>query len=125
MPEDAFSQEESDDRFWTFLNRPGLRQFSDKTVKIPVVFDQPVEDEAVDVTGGRILCKNGIKKGGIANRALNQLIHFLRRLGANEDNTDRKQQKKKDWRNEKKGLDLQGRFPFDSCQELEITRVII
>jgi hypothetical protein len=38
----------------------------------------------------------------------------LRRLGANEDNTDHEKKKKKDRRNEKKSFDFQDRIPFNS-----------
>jgi hypothetical protein len=58
------------------------------------------------------LSKNGIKKGGIANRTDDQLVHPLRRSGAHEDNIDPQEDEKKDRRDEEKGLDLQRVFPF-------------
>lgn len=70
------------------------------------------------------MCKDRIEKGGIANRALHQLIHFLRRLGADEGDTDRQENKKKDGRKEKKGLDFQSGFPFD-YDSLEVFKIII
>ena len=52
MPEDTLSQEEGDHRFRTFLNLPGFCQFSNKVLKISIILNQSVENEAVDVTGG-------------------------------------------------------------------------
>jgi len=52
------------------------------------------------------------------------LIHFLRRPGADEGDTDRQENKKKDRRNEKKGLDFQSGFPFDD-DSLEVSKIII
>jgi hypothetical protein len=79
MPEDALSQEEGDFRFRAFLDLPRFRQLSDKTLEVSVVFDQAVENKGVDVAGGRILGKDGIEKGGIANRTDDQLVDLLRR----------------------------------------------
>ena len=58
------------------------------------------------------MSKNGIKKGGIADRTDDQLVDPLRRSGADEDNIDPQEDEKKDGRDEEKGLDLQGVFPF-------------
>jgi hypothetical protein len=40
------------------------------------------------------------------------LVDPLLRSGADEDNIDPKEDEKKDGRDQKKGFDLQGRFPF-------------
>jgi hypothetical protein len=58
------------------------------------------------------LSKNGIKKGGIADRTDDQLVDPLRRSGADEDNIDPQEDEKKDGKSKKQGLDLQRRFPF-------------
>jgi len=58
------------------------------------------------------LGKDGIEKGGIADRTDNQLVDFLWRSGADEDNIDSQEDKKKDRRDEEKSFDLQKRFPF-------------
>ena len=58
--------------------------------------------------------KDGIKKRGIANRADDQLIDFLRRFGTNENNIDPQENKKKDRGDKEKGLDFQKGFPFKS-----------
>jgi hypothetical protein len=112
MPEDTLSQEEGDHRFRTFLNLPGFCQFSNKVLKISIILNQSVENEAVDVTGGRILGKNGIEKRGVPNRTDNQLVDFLGRFGTNEDNIDPQENKKKNGRDKENGLDLQRGFPF-------------
>jgi hypothetical protein len=85
MPEGPLAQKEGDDRFGARLNLPGFRQVSDKSIKISVVFDQPVEDERVDVAGGRILGKNRIEKRGIPYRADDQLVDPRMRLIAFKD----------------------------------------
>lgn len=88
MPEDPLPEEESDHRFWTFLNLPGFGQISHKVLKISVIFNQSVEDEGVDFAGSRILSKDRIEKGGITDRADDQLVDLLWRSGANEDDID-------------------------------------
>jgi hypothetical protein len=81
-------------------------------LKIPVILDQSVENKAVDITGGRVLRKDRIEKGGIADRTDDQLVDLLWRSRTNKDNIDHQKDKKKDGRNEKKGFDLQNRIPF-------------
>jgi hypothetical protein len=112
VPEDTFSKKEGYPGLRSTLNLPGFCQFSYKVLKISIILNQSVEDKGVDFTGCRILSKNGIKKGGIADRTDDQLVDPLRRSGADEDNIDPQEDEKKDGRDEEKGLDFQGVFPF-------------
>lgn len=52
MPEHTLSQEERDFRFRAFLDLPRFCQFSYEALEVSVVFDQAIEDEGIDVTGG-------------------------------------------------------------------------
>ncbi len=112
MPEDPLTQKERDLRFSPLLDFPRFRQFSDKPLEIPIVFDQAVEDEAVDFAGSRILCKNGIEIGSVTDRTLNELIHLHGWPGADKNDIDREEDEKKYGRDKENFLDLQRGFPF-------------
>ena len=56
--------------------------------------------------------KDGIEKGGIADRTDDQLVDLLRRSGADENNVDPQEDEKEDGRDKKKSLGFQTRFPF-------------
>ena len=45
VPEDAFSKKEGDLRFRPWLDLPGFSQFSNKVLKILIVFDETVENK--------------------------------------------------------------------------------
>ena len=112
VPENTLSQGKSNLWFFTFFNFPGFRQFSDKALEVTIVFDQSIENEAIDVTGGRILGKNGIEKGGIADGADDQLVDPLRRSGTDEDNINPQEDEEKDGEDEEKSFNPQRTFPF-------------
>ncbi len=112
MPVYTLSQKEGDFRFRAFLDLPGLCQLTHKVLQISIVLDQTVENKAVDIAGGRVLGEDRIEKGGIADRADDQLVDLLWRSRSDKDNIDYQKDEEEDGRNEKKGFDLQGRFPF-------------
>lgn len=56
--------------------------------------------------------KDRIEKGGIADGTGNQLVDLLRRPGTDKEDIDPQKDEKEDWRDEKKGLDLQGMRSF-------------
>jgi hypothetical protein len=112
MPEDPLTQKERDLRFGPLLDFPRFCQFSNKILEVSVVFDQAVEDEAVDFAGSRILCKNGIKIGGVTNRTLNQLIHLHGWPRADKNDIDHEKNEKKYGRDKENFLDFQKGFPF-------------
>jgi len=107
MPNHTLSQEERDFRCRASLDLPGFRQFSNETLEVSVIFDQAIEDEGVDVAGGRILGKDGIEKGGVADRTDDQLVDLLGRPGADENNIDPQEDKKKDGKDAEKRFDPQ------------------
>lgn len=113
MPEYSLAQKESDLGLRSILNLPRLCEFSNKAVEVLIIFDQPVEDEGVDITGGRILSKNGIEKRGIPDRADDELVDPWVGLIAFIDQGDQQQNEKKEREGEKESLDLQGIFPFE------------
>ena len=112
MPADSLAKIECDDRFRASLHLPGFCQVSNETVEIFVIFDQAVEDEPVDIAGCRVLSKDGIEKGSIANRADDQLVDSRVRLIAFQDESGQQKQEEKDWEGEKQSPDSQRKFPF-------------
>ena len=112
MPEDPFTKTEGYPGLWSTLNLPRFCKVSDKFLEISIVLDQSVEDKAIDVTGGRILREDGIKKRGIANRADDQLVDLLWRSEAYKENIDPQNDEEKNRRSKENGLDLQKGFPF-------------
>jgi hypothetical protein len=114
MPENALSQKEGDHGLRTFLNLPGFCQFSNKVLKISIILDQAIKHEGVNITGSRILSKDGIEKGGIANGTDDQLIDLQGRPGTDEENIDPQKDEEENGGDEKKNLDLQRRFPSKS-----------
>jgi hypothetical protein len=74
VPENALAEEEGDDGLRTGLDLPGFCQISDKTVEVPVVLDQTVEDESVDLAGSGVLGQDGVEKGSITDRTDDELV---------------------------------------------------
>ena len=112
MPKDTFSQKEGDLRFGPLLDLPGFCQFTNKILEVPIVFEETVENERVDLAGSRVLGKNGIEKGGVADGTDDQLIDLLGRPGTNKNDIDRQKDDKEDGENEKKGFSPQKGVPF-------------
>jgi len=100
MPADSLSQEEGDLRFRSFLDFPGLCELAHQVLEVPVIFDQTVEDETIDLARGRILGQDRIEIGRIPNRTDNQLIHLRGRPGADKDDVDSQENEKKNWGDE-------------------------
>ena len=107
MPADSLSQEEGDFRFRTFLDLPGLCQLANRVLEVPVIFDETIEDEAIDLARGGILGQDRIEKRGVSNRTDDQLIHLRGRPGADKDDVDSQENEKKDRADEKERLAVQ------------------
>jgi hypothetical protein len=107
VPEDSFSQKEGDDRFRADFDVPGFCQISHKAIQVSVVFDQSIEDEGVNLAGGRILGKDGVEKGGIGRVADNQLVGSRMGTEGFKDEAGYKNNKKEQRKGKKKNLNLQ------------------
>jgi hypothetical protein len=107
VPENALSEVKSDLGLRTSLYLPRLCQFSHEALKIPVIFNQSVEDKAVNIAGGRILGEDGVEKRGIADGTDDQLIHLLRRSGPDEEDVNPQEDEKEDREDGQESLDLQ------------------
>jgi hypothetical protein len=100
MPQNSLAQREGDDRLRTGIDLPGFCQISDKVLEIPIIFDQSIENEPVDVAGSRVLGEDRVEKGGISDGTDEELIDLLDGPETYKNNADSHENKKKDGKNE-------------------------